>query len=94
MSTKDELTGQESEEIESEQTIAMQHSSVAAETSPANGDYPPCREVEHQEEFETGGSVKEEEEEEEEEGVLEKWEEDFDFDDDDDSDNGLKIYAV
>ena len=92
------MTGQESEEIESEPTIAMQHSSVAAETSPANGDYPPCHEVGHhdQEEFETGGSVKEEEEEkEEEEGVLEKWEEDFDFDnDDDDSDNGLKIYAV
>ena len=73
----------------------MQHSLVVrAETSPANGDYPPCREVGHhdQEEFETGGSV---EEEEEEEGVLEKWEEEFDFDDDDeDSDNGLKIYAV
>lgn len=88
------MTGQESEDMESEQT--MQHSSVAqAEISPANGDHPPCSEVGHhdQEEFETGGGMKEEEE--EEEGVLEKWEEEFDFDDDDeDSDNGLKIYAV
>ena len=74
--------------MESEQA-GMQHSSVAAETSPANGDYPPCGEVGHQEEFETGGGMKEEEE-----GVLEKWEEEFDFDDSEDSDNGLKIYAV
>jgi hypothetical protein len=89
LSTKDELTGQESEQM-SEQSV--QHTPVAAETSAPNGDHPQRLEMEHhdQEEFVTGGGV--------EEGVLERereWEEVVsDLDSDEDSDHGLKIYNV
>ena len=84
MSTKDELTGQESEG----DNLSKQSMHVA-ETSQPNGDYP-HREVEYQEEI-SGGADKEGSTIEREMG----WEELSDFDDgDEDSDNGLKIYAV
>ena len=80
LSTKDELTGQESEEDKlSEQGI---HIPVAEPL--ANVDYPvPC-EVEP-----IGGGMEESTMEREME-----WEEVSDFDGDEDSDYGLKIYAV